>query len=84
MTSRIRRALAGGPLAAATATGIALAGAGTANAITLPPEPTHQGTEGEQAYYQGGGDPTIHRFTWTGGAWRYDGCVGVGYYEQVR
>ncbi|WP_241724204.1 hypothetical protein [Dietzia sp. E1] len=34
--------------------------------------------------HQGGGDPTIHRFTWTGGAWRYDGCVGVGYYEQVR
>ncbi|MCT1639923.1 MULTISPECIES: hypothetical protein [Dietzia] len=47
MTDRIRRALAGGLLAAATATGIALAGAGTANAYNLPPEPTHQGTEGE-------------------------------------
>lgn len=83
MTSRIRRALAGGLLAAATATGIALAGAGTANAYA-PPAPTHEGAEGEQAYYQGGGDPTIHRFTWTGGGWRYDGCVGVGLHEQVR
>lgn len=78
MTSRIRRVVAGGLLAAATATGIALAGAGTAGAYA-PPAPTHEGTEGERAYYQGGNDPNVHLFTWGGGAWHYVGCVGFPY-----
>ena len=78
MTSRIRRAPAGGLLAAAAATGFALAGADTVNAYA-PPAPTHEGTEGERAYFQGGNDPNIHLFTWSGGGWHYAGCVGFPY-----
>lgn len=82
MTHTLRRRVAGGALAVALAAGAALTGAGAANAIRLPDPPSGAGAyEGQAGFVQVGSNPTIHKFTWTGGSWRYDGCYGGIYYE---
>lgn len=77
MSNSVKRRVAGGVLAVAMASGIALTGAGAASAFTPPPPPSPAGAyEGQVGYTQAGNDPHIHKFTWTNGSWRYDGCYG--------
>ena len=38
--------------------------------------PSHSSHEGQVGYTQAGNDPHLHKFTWTNGSWRYDGCYG--------
>ena len=81
MTRTLSRRVAGGALAVALASGIALAGAGAANAIRQPSPPSGDGAYvGQAGYTQAGSDPNIHKFTWNGSSWDYHGC----YYVQVQ
>lgn len=84
MSHTLKRRLAGGALAIAMASGIALTGAGAASAFTPPPPPSPAGSYvGQVGYTQAGSDPHLHKFTWTGDTWRYDGCYG-GPFTEVR
>ncbi len=83
MTHTIKRRLGGGVAAVAMASGLALMGAGTSSAA--PDGPSAPGSSvGQKAFVQGGNDPNIHKFTWTGNVWRYDGCWGSPYLVNVR
>lgn len=79
MSNSLSRRVVGGVFAVALASGVAFAGAGAASAYTPQPPPSNGpgAYVGQVGFTQAGNDPNIHKFTWTGDTWRYDGCYMV-------